>query len=518
LKVDALLGGMLASPDVRFEPSDRQREESMKNVARGVAVSVIALLGLVPVQASPAAALVGSLNVEPEKVVRIADSDHRVTATVSPAQAVTVVFDDDDNPLTTAPECTTDAGTGSCSILFDGQADGTTTTIRAYVEDGLPALPCPATAPATPDADCTEGQDETATPGTTPETPTPDDTDVVSVEWAEGYLDVEPETPTAAVAPGSTVTLKASLKSTETTARNLVGNVDAEIIPPNSPNVNKNPSTVDAECTTLQTTGSCDLTYLAGPNSGVDTVRSWADLNDDPEPPTDTETDGDETDPTNSDFEGDETEGVDETTTPGSEPETPTKDITDVVSVNISAAQVLSLGPPSQTKDVGTSATLTASVTLGGTPQNNIKVAASILTGGPNAGTVLTCTTGSGGTCPLAFTGGANTGTDKVRATVDTNGDGQPNEADATEDVGNNGGTAEPDTTAVASVTWVKPTPPPDGGGGGDDDACNAAKKKLKKAKAKLKKAKKSGDEEKIKKAKKKVKRAKKRRVAACAG
>src|SRR5688572_3723178 len=75
----------------------------MKNLARGVALSVVALIGLVPINASPAVALVGSLDVTPEKVTRLADSDHRLTATVSPASAQTIVFDEDNNPITPAP-------------------------------------------------------------------------------------------------------------------------------------------------------------------------------------------------------------------------------------------------------------------------------------------------------------------------------------------------------------------------------------------------------------------------------
>ena len=446
----------------------------MRKVARGVSITVLSLMALVPIQASPVAVAAGeSLNVEPENIARITRSIHRLVATVTPAAAEKVVFDEDDN-FTTPPlgECTTDPSTGQCSIKFTRTAPATL-TIRAYVQDAAPPGPPAPCGPVDPpdaqaDADCTEGQDEATTPGLRPETPTPDDTDVVKVEFAEGSLDLKPENPAPSFAPNGNVTLTAAVMSIESgnpppAARPLVANVDAEILT-GSPNANKQASGSDVECTTAPTSGECPLTYAAGPNNGVDTLRGWVDNNDDPEPqpgePTDTQTDGDESDTNNADFEGDATEGPDETATPGTTDEDP-PDRTDVATVNISSNPVLTLSPRTQNKQTGETVTITASVNQGTAPLNNQKIAAVVLTGGPNAGKTAVCTTTSTGQCSLTYTGGATAGTDKVRAAVDTDGNGQPNEADSSEDVNVDGGVPEPDTTDVVRVTWVGPVAPP---------------------------------------------------------
>lgn len=429
----------------------------MRKVARGVSITVMSLMALVPIHVSPASADHATLDVEPENVARITNSIHRLTATVSPPAAETVVFDDDDNPLTSSPvdACTTDATTGQCSVTLTS-ATAETFTLRAYVEDGLPETPCPDTGLNDPDADCSEGQDETAEPGDQPE---PDDTDVVTVEFADGTLDVSPEGPDPSFAPNSTVTLTAKVMSVEEDPdmpRPLVANVDAEILA-GSPNANKVPTGSDMECDTDPATGECDLTYVAGPNQGVDTVRAWIDENDDPE--ADPET-GDEADTADEDFEGDEAEEPEEGTT--DEP-----DRTDVVRVNISDDPVLTLSPKTPNQQTGTAVNITASVTQASAPLNNQPIAAVVLTGGPNAGTatqpkLVTCTTGSNGQCTLTYTGGPTPGTDNLRATVDADNNGQPNEADSSENYDTAGGTPEPDTTDVARITWVGPVVPPD--------------------------------------------------------
>jgi hypothetical protein len=303
--------------------------------------------------------------------------------------------------------------------------------------------------------------------------------------------------------------------STETPARPLVANVDAEILA-DGPNADQVPDAADMECDTDPATGGCPLSYTAGAASDVDEVQGWVDLNDDPgaDPPT-----GDETG-TGDTFEGDASEGPDEGTEPGDDTE---PDDTDVVLVNLSASQQLILSPASATKPLGAQSALTATVTTGATPNSGVAVVGQVLPGGPHAGTTATCSTGANGQCTLNYTG-PNPGTDKFRATVDADANGLPNEADSTEDVGVAGGTEEPDTTAVAQITWGVPEPP-------DDDNCDAAKQKVKKLKKKLKKAKKalkkakaSGDDDriakkkkKVKKLKKKLKKAKQRKRTACA-
>ena len=440
----------------------------MKKLARFAALSMVALLGLVPIQATPAGAFDGELDVESETGdVRIVGSIHRLTATLSgamPNDGRTINFDTDDNPTTEAESCVTDSA-GTCDIALMGESAGLQ-TIRAYVvDDG--ALPCSTPLPVpTSDCDPTEGRDEDAEEGATPE---PDDTDVVEVEWAEGVLDVEPEQ--SAEAPATEVELTATVMSTETPPRGLLANVDAEIL--EGPNENQMANEADTECTTIQS-GECTISYTAGAGTGVDVVQSWVDLNDDPDAEPET---GDETDPEGEGFEGDASEGPNEDTNPGDVEE---DDITDVVEVGFSGGQVLVLAPQSATKTVGSQSALTATVTMGGVPDSGEAVAGQVLPGGPNAGVASTCTTGANGQCTLNYLG-ANAGTDKIRATVDADGDGLPNEADATEDVGVAGGTPEPDATAVSTITWTAPE---------EDNRCENAKKKVKKLKKKFGKAK----------------------------
>lgn len=489
----------------------------------GLALTVLALVGLVPVQATPAAADPETLDVTlkgipapSETVARAAGTQQRLVATLSGAAAANrVVQFDRDGTLANGGEanCPIPTGAMSCEVRLS-QAGTGKETIRAWVEDFDPTaipptqrqcgVPIPPTLPE--DCDSAELRDETSTAGAGNE-PEPDDTDVVEIDWYVSQLKL---TGPVTVTPGSAVSITATLTAKGVSpVKNLVGNIDGEVI--DGPNKDKVPTKADMDCTTTAA-GTCTLTYTAGANAGVDEVHGWLDENHDPEPPPDTDSDGDETgDPfgSSSDYEGDDKERADEVATPGDDAE---PDNTDNIKVNISTMAVLTIGPETQNKDTGTTAAITVSLTTGGTPTNNQKIAAAVL-GGPNTGKVLTCTTGAGGTCDLApaLTSSA-AGTDRVRATVDTDGNGQPNEADQTEDVGVGGGTAEPDTTAVAQVNWVAPTKPDD-----TDTKCTVAKAKLKKAKKALKKAKKSGDVDRIKKAKKKVKKLKKRKRRACA-
>ena len=133
----------------------------MKKVARGLALTVVALFSLVPIQATPAAAFVGTLDVEPEDGgVRIEGSVHRLTATVSgiaDPEGLMIRFDTDGSLPTFEESCTTLAD-GSCEALVEeSSADG---EVRAWVEDSTTETPCgtPPLPPLTvPDCDSTEG-------------------------------------------------------------------------------------------------------------------------------------------------------------------------------------------------------------------------------------------------------------------------------------------------------------------------------------------------------------------------
>jgi hypothetical protein len=339
-----------------------------------------------------------------------------------------------------------------------------------------------------------------------------DDTDVVLANFLDGELDISKDgQDEASFAPGVDVKWTAKVVETGVAAptkpRTLLANVDAEI--ESGPNINKMASTVDMECDTEQTTGICELKYTAGGTAGQDKIRGWVDLNDDPKamssatPPAPAPT-GDET--TGDKWEADKDEGLDEKTAKGAMDE---PDWTDVFQANISGGAVLVLSGGGS-KPVGTQSGLTATLTTGGTVTSGQQIAAQILTGGVNLGTTIApCTTAANGQCTLNYTG-AKAGIDKVRATVDSDKNGQPNEADQTEDVGVEGGTKDPDTTAVVQITWTPPTPPP------TDEKCEMAKKQVKKAKNALRRAKDHGDDQAITKAKKKLKRARAKRARAC--
>lgn len=488
----------------------------MRHLARLFLVSaVLGLLGLAPVQASAA---VASLEVTPETADRVtattecvADTDdciHILTATVMDAgvaqNGIDISFEIESGPsdpdmgvpdpgLSPDMTCQTAAAPtpGTCQVSFNANTEGTD-VVRAWIEDG--------TLPIADEADMDEARDEAVTPGATE----PDNTDVVSASWYDGTLNIEKEEDTFPL--NGNVTFEATVLEKDPTAPNpaktLLAEVDAEI-EAGSANVDRVGPTADVQCDTVQATGKCTLTYPSGPNPGVDNIRGWIDRNDNPRatPPA-----GDEESGTG--YEADNTETL---STEGTGTGAP---ITDVVKANIAATPVLTATPLTQSKVTNETATITASLTTGGVPDNAKKISAVVLSGGPNANKALTCNTGTGGTCTLVYTS-TTAGTDSVRLWADTDGDGQPNEADTSETFGTAGTTPEPDTTAVVQVTWTTPAPPPDPDPG-DSDACDQAQRDVKKAKKSLKKAKASGDEQKIKKAKKRLKRAKKRRAAAC--
>lgn len=437
----------------------------MKRIARGLALTVVAFMALVPLQATPALAD-GAVDIaEPEETVRVTGSSHHMTVTLAqvtgaPAsvanQTINFEWDPTNGPGMEEASCSTDgAGTCMAEVTSDEEAE---LTIRAYHVDGS-TTPCTGIEQnPLPTSDCDENE-------AVNEDGDNDDTDAISVEFVNGTLDVEPEDATSA--PSSEVKLTATVMSDEATPRPLVANVDAEIT--TGPNDSPGPAPgVDSECDTAPATGVCELKYTPGATVGVDELDAWVDRNEDPGPPPagDTPT-GDETE--GADFEGDGDEGPDEGLEPGTTQEGDRGDETDVVKVSISGGQVLTLNPSSATLAPGSSASILARVTTAGAVQSGVKVAGAVLTGGAHPGQTVACTTGPDGQCTLGFTG-SSVGVDKLRATVDTDGNGQPNEADSTEDIGVAGGTAEPDTTALAQITWVRPAPPPGGGGGGAGD------------------------------------------------
>jgi Bacterial Ig-like domain (group 1) len=108
-----------------------------------------------------------------------------------------------------------------------------------------------------------------------------------------------------------------------------------------------------------------------------------------------------------------------------------------------SGPAILELSPVATTNTVGTSHTVTATVTQDGNPVGNVTVRFTV-TG--SVATSGTCTTGSSGQCTFTYTGPSLPGADLISAFADLNGNGT-RDAD------------EP--AATATKAWILPTSTP---------------------------------------------------------
>ena len=459
----------------------------MRGSARLVALTLVAgVLAVVP--AGTALAATGDLDVSPEDgLVKIAaDAKLELTATVTadgtttPVAMATVYYRIETGfGSDAAPEhgtsgigvegCGPTDATGICKFNVPGPTSGTAnleSVIRLWVENDM--IPGP-----TLEADTAEMLADEAPA-------MKDNTDVVRIRWqvpAATSLEVTPET-TPSKTAGTEVTLSVEVKDQFLQPTTTVVNVDYKV--ESGPN-KKTTTTTDGTCATTLTSNTCAIKYTGSTTLGTnptDLVRVWIDLDADTQQPD----------------EADAAEGQVEGTTPGTKGE---PDNTDVVSVTWqgAAGTDLDVEPETQTQTLpasgggprvaATDASFTASVVDGGTPAAN-KVVLFSVTEGPNMGTEFECTTGTDGTCTATLTG-TTAGADEVLGVVDSDANGLPNEADATEgpDAGAEPGTnAEVDETDIVTVTWEEPPPPPPpactGTAGDDvligteeDDTCN---------------------------------------------
>lgn len=195
--------------------------------------------------------------------------------------------------------CTTNRQ-GTCSAFHGPGGTGSSreigrTTYRAWVDTSGNDGPS--------EADQGETRDEERAPGTTRE---PDLTDVTEMNWTNSPLECEPEAATAPAGASHSITCSAAAGTT----------IDLEISGANDPDNADSPMTPDLTCAT-NNAGQCLLTSSFGDpgqpttETGTTTYRAWVDA--------------DGSDGSN---ESDPTEGRNESTTPGTTPES---DNTDVV-------------------------------------------------------------------------------------------------------------------------------------------------------------------------------------------
>ena len=103
------------------------------------------------------------------------------------------------------------------------------------------------------------------------------------------------------------------------------------------------------------------------------------------------------------------------------------------------------LDPETDTNDVGTDHTLTATVTFDGDPQPDLTVDFEVLSGGPNEGEIGQDITGVNGEATFTYTGDGGVGQDTIQACVTQ----IPNIV------------GQPQDCATATKDWVQPTPTP---------------------------------------------------------
>ena len=107
----------------------------------------------------------------------------------------------------------------------------------------------------------------------------------------------------------------------------------------------------------------------------------------------------------------------------------------------------ISLDPPTDTNDVGTDHTVTATVTLGGDPLSDVLVVFSV-TIGPNVDATGQDTTDVNGEATFVYTGTGGVGQDTIEACIEIVG---PNAASAAQQL----------PCDTATKDWVQPTPTP---------------------------------------------------------
>ncbi len=171
-----------------------------------------------------------------------------------------------DGGCTTAPDdplTPLDDEAGTCSFEHTSNAAGTT-TYRAWIDDD-------GNDDNTNEADATEGQDETTSPGSRAE---PDDTDVVTNVWIASKLDCAPDTDADGANVGTSHTITCTARDAGNTVRSGVV-VDWELTGANDPD-DANAGPPDHTCTT-GVSGTCSFTHTGTTEAGKTTYRAWID-------------------------------------------------------------------------------------------------------------------------------------------------------------------------------------------------------------------------------------------------
>lgn len=220
----------------------------------------------------------------------------------------------DNTSSRTTPDmtCTIQVGTSSCTVTYTADTHGTN-LIRGWVDED--------NTDTTPEADATEGRNETTSPGTDPMKLEPDDTDVVEKTWAASRLDCSPETATNQARATHTITCKA-LNEKGVPVEGAI--IDAEFIGTNDLDDGDSKDSPDETCTT-DVEGECSFTHggADAPATGITTYVMWVDVDDD-----------------DATVEADNEEGRDEIADPGTVSEPDWTDVTEKIWVSGNATRL----------------------------------------------------------------------------------------------------------------------------------------------------------------------------------
>ena len=406
------------------------------------------------------------LDCAPETATNPADTSHTVGCTVRDTNDALVsgaivdveatgVNDPDGTDSPTSPDftCTTGAG-GTCQFVHDTGTDGAgLTTYRAWVDaDG---------SNTTSEADQTEGQDSTATPGSVAES---DNTDVVTKTWTAGAAaaldcddesgpdsehETNPGTGPGDPASAETYTCRVvDANGNPTGSFTVRGEVETAVNDPDNPDSNSH-ATPDYQCVT--TNGTCQIVVTQAESEiGTADVCFWVGAPADGATLCSNEQVGEQAAQNGSDGGNDFADKVQKTW------------------VTVTTATRLDCTPETDSNPVGTSHTITCTARTSAdalVSGAQIDVEASGVNdpdGTTSNGTPdFTCTTTASGTCTITdSTGNTVPGTTTYRAWIDRDGSNGTIEADSTEgrdEAATPGAKAEPDDTDVVTKSWTGP-------------------------------------------------------------
>lgn len=361
--------------------------------------------------------------------------------------------DPDGSGTLTAPDftCTTGAN-GTCTFTHSGATAQGTTTYRAWIDADNNN--------STVEADATEGQDSSATPGATAEL---DATDVVTNSWtgAAATLDCDDSSgadtekqsrpATGGGDPSSTETYTCTVKDAQGRNVALATVVRAEVMNGvNDPDGTDGASlnSPDYSCTTAS--GTCTIAVLQSEGeTGTAQICFWVGTTSEGQALCAAETTGEGQAASGSDAGNDLADQV------------------EITWVRATSAVRLDCAPETVTNALNSTDVITC------TARNSANAVVSgagvdVEAAGANdpdnasspASPDFTCTTNASGVCTFTHSGGTKAGVTTYRAWIDVDGSNATVEADLTEgrdEAATPGAVSEPDFTDVVAKTWLGP-------------------------------------------------------------